>query len=86
MAVRPLPQAGTNNGSTRQYNIDIRVENTLYTVLYTAPPGTYGAQYSAGLQLMVLVGANTITFNDIMGNSRNVPILNRKPVTADGHQ
>jgi len=81
MAVRPHQQGATQTGSTNQYDIDVRVENTLYTVLYTPPPGTYGAQFSAGLQLMVRVGANTITFNDMLGHSRNVPILNRKTVT-----
>jgi hypothetical protein len=37
-------------------------------------------QYRAGLSLLVLVGSKTITFNDILGNSRKVPILSRKPV------
>jgi hypothetical protein len=86
MAVRPHQQDANKTDSATQYDVDVRVGNTLYTVLYTPPPGTYGAQFSAGLQMMVLVGANTITFNDILGHSREVPILNRKTVPTNGGQ
>lgn len=86
MAVRPHQQSATQPGSTSQYDIDVRVGNTLYTVLYIPPPGTYGAQFSAGLQMMVLVGADKITFNDVLGHSRDVPILNRKAVATDARQ
>jgi len=88
MAVRPHQQSATQtgSGSTSQYDIDVRVGNTLYTVLYTPPPGTYGAQFSAGLQMMVLVGAHTITFNDVLGHSREVPIISRKTVTTNAGQ
>jgi hypothetical protein len=55
------------------------VGKTEYVVLYTPPPGTYGAQYTEGMNLLVLVGSKTITFNDIRGISREVPILSRAP-------
>jgi len=35
----------------------------------------------AGEELLVLVGSKTITYNDILGNSRKVPILSRKAVS-----
>lgn len=60
------------------YDISLKVGHTIYVVLYIPPPGTYGAQYSAGHQLLVLVGDDTITFNDVLGKSRSVPILSRK--------
>lgn len=92
MAVRPHQQSATKtgstgqNGSAGQYDIDVKVGNTLYTVLFTPPPGTYGQQFSAGLQLMVAVGAKTLTFNDMLGHSRNVPILSQKTVSTSVHQ
>jgi len=86
MAVRPHQQDATKAGSTTQYDIDVRVGNTLYTVLYTPPPGTYGAEFSAGIQMMFLVGPKTITYNDVLGHSRHVPILTRKTVPTNGGQ
>jgi hypothetical protein len=64
-----------------RYDISVKVGNTVYVVLYTPPPGTYGAQYSTGTDLLVLVGDKTITFNDVSGVSRAVPIINRSPVS-----
>lgn len=62
---------------TARYDISIKVDKTVYVLLYTSPPGTYGVQYSAGRQLLVLVGDKTITFNDQLGRSREVPILSK---------
>jgi hypothetical protein len=53
----------------------------VYVVLYTAPPGTYGVEYAAGDEMLVLVGSKTITYNDILGNSRKAPILSRRAVS-----
>jgi hypothetical protein len=70
------------NDSTKRYDISIKVGHTMYVVLYTPPPGAYGFQYSAGQDLLVSVGTNTITYNDLLGNSRKVPIVSRSPVSA----
>jgi len=35
-------------------------------------------KYAAGRELLVLVGEKTITYNDILGQSRDVAILRRK--------
>jgi hypothetical protein len=70
------------NDSTKRYDISIKVGNTMYVVLYTPPPGTYGFQYSAGQDMLVSVGNKTITYNDLLGNSRTFPIESRSPVPA----
>lgn len=72
------------NDSTKRYDVSIKVGNTMYVVLYTPPPGTYGFQYSAGQDMLVSVGNKTITYNDLMGNSRTFPIVSRSPVPAKG--
>lgn len=74
------------NNPTKRYDVSIKVGNTMYVVLYTPPPGTYGFQYSAGQDLLVSVGDKTITFNDLLGNSRKVPIVSRSPVPAKSIQ
>ena len=74
------------NDSTKRYDISIKVGNTMYVVLYTPPPGTYGFQFSAGQDLLVSVGDKTITYNDLLGYSRKVPIISRSPVPAKSVQ
>lgn len=70
------------NDATKRYDVSIKVGNTVYVVLYTPPPGTYGFQYSAGQDMLVSVGNKTITYNDLLGNSRTFPIVSRSPVPA----
>jgi len=81
MAVKTYADSNSAESPTTRYDISLRVGNTIYVVLYTPPPGTYGVQYMAGEELLVLVGSKTITYNDILGNSRKVPILSRKAVS-----
>ena len=83
LAVKPH-QAADPSRSPTAYDISIRVRNTVYTVLYIPPPGTYGAEYSAGNVLLVLIKSNTITYNDILGRSRQVRILSRRPANNEG--
>ena len=74
--------AGKTDGSSGlNYNISIQVKDTVYVVSYTPPPGKYGFQYMAGMDLLVLVESKTITFNDMLGRSITVPILNQRPAT-----
>ncbi len=86
MAVKPHQGATGEGSSVVRYDISVRVGDTVYVVLFTPPPGTYGVQYSAGRELLVLVESKTITFNDMLGNSRKVPILSRKAVRAQSKQ
>ena len=70
--------SGAANVDVPQYDISIKVANSLYVVLYTQPSGSTGVQFAAGLQKLVLVGNNTITFNDALGRSTVVPIMQRQ--------
>jgi hypothetical protein len=78
MAVKPRQTAAGSDSTAARYDISLQVGNTLYVASYTPPPGTYGIQYLAGDQILVLVGSKTITFNDMLGNSRKATILSRK--------
>jgi len=84
LSVKPHPATDGADSSTTRYDISLRVGNTVYVVLYTPPPGTYGLQYAAGDEILVLVGSKTITYNDILGNSRKAPILSRKAISEKG--
>src|SRR6266576_2548244 len=75
LEVKRDQSADSANPSAARYDISLRVGETIYVVLFTEPPGSYGVEHIAGLEKLVLVGKNTITFNDILGRSREVPIL-----------
>jgi hypothetical protein len=74
-------QAADADPSVTSYEVSLRVSNTVYIVLYTPPPGADDVRYAAGRDLLVLVGEDTITYNDMLGNSLQVPILSRTTVT-----
>ena len=77
MVVKPHTVAPATDDSVSSYDVSVRVGDVVYVVLYTPPPGVRSVQYAAGRELLVLVGSKTITYNDILGNSLEVPILSR---------
>jgi hypothetical protein len=59
------------------------VGDTIYVVLYTPPLGELPPKYARGHELLVLVGKNTITYNDMLGRSLQVPIESQRPTTEN---
>jgi phage shock protein PspC (stress-responsive transcriptional regulator) len=76
--------AGSGASDTASYDVSVKVVNTIYVVLYTPPLGEETVKYAAGRDLLVLVGKNKITYNDILGRSYEVPIESQKPVARPG--
>src|SRR4051812_40956482 len=74
--------SGAANPDVPQYDVSIKVADTVYVVLYTQPSGSTGVQFAAGLQKLVLVGTDAITFNDVLGRSTMAPILQRLALPA----
>src|SRR4051812_31598074 len=74
--------SGAANTDVPQYDVSVKVADTMYVVLYTQPSGSTGVQFAAGLQKLVLVGTDTITFNDVLGRSTVVPILQRQALPS----
>jgi hypothetical protein len=79
-AVQPY-QVPDADPSVTSYKVSLSVGNIVYVVLTTPRPGTDIGQYARGRRVLVLVGDHTITYNDILGNSFQVPILSRTTVT-----
>ena len=71
--------AGSGASDVANYDVSVKVGDTIYVVLYTPPLGEITVKYAAGRDLLVLVGKNKITYNDILGQSHDVPIESRKP-------
>jgi hypothetical protein len=73
-------QAGSGAPSgDLSYDVCVKVADTVYVLSYTPPLGMNTVQYAAGRELLVLVGKQTITYNDLLGQSHEVPIVSRRP-------
>jgi len=76
--VKAHQDAGSGTSEVANYDVSVKVGDTIYVVLYTPPLGEDTVKYVAGRDLLVLVGQNTITYNDILGRSFAVPIESRQ--------
>ena len=65
---------GSAASDAASYDVSVKIGETIYLVLYTPALGEDTVKYAAGRDLLVLVGKNTITYNDIVGRSFAVPI------------
>jgi len=79
--VKPHPVAGEDASDPITYDVSVKVGDTIYLVRYTTPMGELAPKYAAGRDLLVSVGKDTITYNDILGRSLQVPIESQRPVT-----
>lgn len=77
--VRPHPAAGEDPHDPLTYDVSVKVGGTIYLVRYTTPAGEIAPKYAGGHELLVLVGKNTITYNDMLGRSLQVPIESQRP-------
>src|SRR5229473_8499074 len=71
--------AGSGASDAASYDVSVKVGDTIFVLLYTPALGEETVKYAAGRDLLVLVGKNTITYNDILGRSFAVPIESQKP-------
>lgn len=81
-AVQAHENATGESADVARYDVSVRVGNTVYTVLYTPPNGASAVKYSAGFELLVLVGNDTLTFNSQLSGMTVVPILRRQALQA----
>ena len=79
--VKAHPAAGEDASDPITYDVSVKVGDTIYLVRYTTPAGEIAPKYAAGRDLLVLVGKNTIAYNDILGRSHQVPIEDHRPAT-----
>lgn len=67
-----------------RYDVSVKIRNVVYVVLYAPQFGSNAVEYSPGLEMLFLVGDNTLTFNSKTSavSSVQVPILRREVLTA----
>ena len=80
--VKAHQAAGNGASDPTSYDVSVKVGDTIYVVLYTQPLGEIPAKYETGREMLVLVGKNTITYNDMLGRSLQVPIQSQRPAAA----
>jgi len=80
--VRPHVPAAISSSEASQFEVSLRVADIVYLVLYTDTLGTKTVKYAAGRQVLVHVGKDTITYNDILGRSQELPIISQKPAST----
>ena len=83
--VKPHPAAGEDASDPITYDVSVKVGDTIYVVRYTTLAGEIPPKYAAGRDLLVFVGKNTITYNDMLGRSLQVPIESQRPATEPKH-
>jgi hypothetical protein len=67
-----------------RYDVSVKVGETIYLVLYTPPAvDPTSVKYAAGRELLVLVGSKTITYNDMLGQSWEVPIVSQRSASKE---
>ena len=77
--VKTHQTVGKTSSDVVSYDVSLKVGDTIYLVLYKPPLGMNTVKYSAGRDLLVLVGKKTITYNDLLGQSFEVPIISQRP-------
>jgi len=71
-----------DEANAKQYDLSIKVKNTIYVVLYTPPAGSNTVEYMAGMDRPVLIEGDTMKLSDLRGKTQTLPILSRKEVPA----
>ena len=64
-----------------RYDVSVKIRNVVYVVLYTPFAGDNRVEYYRGMELLFLVGTNTVTFNSRAGKLE-MPILRREVLPA----
>ncbi len=77
------PTAGVAAQAVR-YDVTVRVDNTEYVVLYVPPDPNLKdiIGYHPGMDGLVLVGAESIQYNDMLGRTRELPIVSRRAIST----
>ena len=87
MAVKTYSPVEGEDPATLRYYVTVRVGKTEYVVLYVPPNGMDKELIVGrlGIDGLVLVGKDTIKYNDDLGNTHEVPIISRRAIVAKAH-
>ena len=75
----PASASGTEAAS---YEVSVKVKDTVYVVLYTPAIPLETINYVAGREVVVSVGDKTVKYNDLLGQTFELPILSQETNAA----
>ena len=75
-------QPGNGDPLITSYEVSVQVGSMVFTVLCTPRYDTGTVLFESGRQFNVLIGDDTITYYDLLGNPVRDPILKRMPAPA----
>lgn len=84
VGVKPHQATADDASGVTRYDVSLKVGGTVYVVLYTPPLGVSTVKYAEGRNLLVVVGEKTISYNDLLGQSFEVPVISRQPGVDTG--
>ena len=86
--VKVHPPAPGGDANAIAYDVTVRVGNAEYVVLYVPPDGSFqeAVKYRIGIDSLVLVGTDSIKYNDTLGTTYEVPIISRRAIAAKNPQ
>ena len=86
VGVKPHTATADETSGVSRYDVSLKVGGTVYVVLYTPPLGVGTVKYAEGRSLLVAVGEKTISYNDLLGQAYEFPIISRKPAADTAPQ
>jgi len=82
LEIKPHQGDGAKAGSPVQYDVSVKVGDTVYVALYTPGLADDATKYAAGRELLVRVEKDMIAYNDLLGRSYEAPIQSQHPAAA----
>jgi hypothetical protein len=73
---------GEGGEEVNRYDVSVKIRNVVYVVLYTPLAGDNIVEHSRGLEMLFLVGSNTLNFNSKTSGNIEMPILRREILPA----
>jgi hypothetical protein len=73
---------GESKTEVIRYDVSVQVRNTVYVVLYTPPNGANSVEYAAGINILVVVGKDTLTVSNKLSGTTEAPILRTETLPA----
>jgi hypothetical protein len=74
---------GEPSGDPTRYDVSVKIRNVVYVVLYSPRAGDNSVEYYRGMDLLFLVGSETLSFNSKTSGKIEMPILRHEVLPAE---
>jgi len=74
---------GEAGDDATRYDVSVKIRNVVYVVLYSPRNGDNSVEYYRGLEMLFLVGSNTLSCNSKASGTIKMPISRRETLPAE---